>query len=82
MAQGGIRDGERAMRQAKSVIAQFAIYSALCVWAFICLFPIYWTFTTTFKTAPDVTQGISFRLSISRVVEGIAVSRIFSQHDF
>lgn len=34
-----------------------AIYSALAVWAFICLFPIFWTLTTSFKTAPDVMQG-------------------------
>ena len=26
-------------------------------WAFICLFPIYWTITTCFKMAPDVMQG-------------------------
>jgi len=26
-------------------------------WAFICLFPIYWTVTTSFKTAVNVTQG-------------------------
>ena len=29
----------------------------LILWAFICLFPIFWTFTTSFKTAPDVMQG-------------------------
>jgi multiple sugar transport system permease protein len=33
------------------------IYAALIVWAFICLFPIYWTVTTSFKTAPNVMQG-------------------------
>lgn len=33
------------------------IYAALLVWAFISLFPIYWTVTTSFKTAIDVTQG-------------------------
>ena len=33
------------------------IYGALALWAAICLFPIYWTVTTSFKTAPDVTQG-------------------------
>ncbi|MBM3635809.1 MAG: carbohydrate ABC transporter permease [Alphaproteobacteria bacterium] len=32
-------------------------YAALITWAFICLFPIYWTFTTSFKTAVNVTQG-------------------------
>jgi multiple sugar transport system permease protein len=33
------------------------IYAALLLWAFISLFPIYWTVTTSFKTAVDVTQG-------------------------
>ena len=33
------------------------IYGALIVWAFVALFPIYWTVTTSFKTAVDVTQG-------------------------
>jgi multiple sugar transport system permease protein len=33
------------------------IYGALLVWAFICLFPIYWTITTSFKVAVDVTHG-------------------------
>jgi multiple sugar transport system permease protein len=33
------------------------IYGALILWAFICLFPIYWTVTTSFKTAVNVTQG-------------------------
>ncbi len=34
-----------------------AIYAALIFWAFICLFPIFWTLSTTFKTAVNVTQG-------------------------
>ena len=33
------------------------IYAALAFWAFVCLFPIYWTVTTSFKSAVDVTQG-------------------------
>ena len=33
------------------------IYGALLFWAFVCLFPIYWTVTTSMKTAVDVTQG-------------------------
>jgi multiple sugar transport system permease protein len=33
------------------------IYGALIVWTFISLFPIYWTVTTSFKTAVNVTQG-------------------------
>ena len=37
--------------------SRFAIYSALFFWAFVCLFPIFWTITTSFKLAPDVMQG-------------------------
>ena len=29
----------------------------LILWAIICLFPIYWTLTTSFKMAPDVMKG-------------------------
>ena len=34
------------------------IYGVLLLWTFICLFPIYWTATTSFKTAASVTQGL------------------------
>jgi multiple sugar transport system permease protein len=34
-----------------------AVYGALIGWAVICLFPIYWTATTSFKMAPNVMQG-------------------------
>ena len=33
------------------------LYGALAIWAFICLFPIYWTISTSFKMAPDVMKG-------------------------
>lgn len=33
------------------------IYAALIVWAIIALFPIYWTFSTSFKVARDVQSG-------------------------
>lgn len=33
------------------------IYTALIIWTIIALFPIYWTFTTTFKVAKDVQLG-------------------------
>ena len=36
---------------------RIAIYGALTIWAVICLFPIYWTLTTSFKMAPDVMKG-------------------------
>ena len=44
------RRGQRAQ-------GRVLIYAALLVWAIISLFPIYWTITTSFKTAVDVTQG-------------------------
>ena len=37
--------------------SRIAIYAALIAWAIICLFPIYWTITTSFKMAPDVMKG-------------------------
>lgn len=33
------------------------IYAALIAWTFVALFPLYWTFTTTFKVAKDVQLG-------------------------
>ena len=44
-------------RRLRRATARVLIYAALLFWAFICLFPIYWTITTSFKTAVDVTQG-------------------------
>ena len=38
-------------------IASVVIYAVLITWTVIALFPIFWTFSTTFKTAVDVTQG-------------------------
>ena len=37
--------------------SRIAIYTALVIWTIICLFPIYWTLTTSFKLAPDVMRG-------------------------
>ena len=42
---------------AKWWTGRIAIYAALILWAVICLFPIYWTITTSFKMAPDVMKG-------------------------
>ena len=43
--------------RAKWWTSRILIYGVLILWAFICLFPIYWTLTTSFKRAPDVMQG-------------------------
>jgi len=50
------RDHDPA-RRAKYVSSRVLIYGALLLWAFISLFPIYWTVTTSFKVAVNVTQG-------------------------
>ncbi|WP_299611693.1 carbohydrate ABC transporter permease [uncultured Tateyamaria sp.] len=49
-------DADRATRT-KWWASRVAIYGALIFWAVICLFPIYWTLTTSFKLAPDVMRG-------------------------
>jgi multiple sugar transport system permease protein len=41
----------------KRILSRGLIYAVLLCWAFVCLFPIYWTVTTAFKSAVDVTQG-------------------------
>lgn len=41
----------------KRLSGRALLYAAALLWAFISLFPIYWTVTTSFKTAVDVTQG-------------------------
>jgi multiple sugar transport system permease protein len=47
----------RAAFRAKRNFGRVLIYGALLLWAIVCLFPIYWTVTTSFKSAVDVTQG-------------------------
>jgi multiple sugar transport system permease protein len=44
-------------QRAAYLSSRVLIYGALLLWAFICLFPIYWTATTSFKVAVNVTQG-------------------------
>ena len=43
--------------KARFLSSRVLIYGALLLWAFICLFPLYWTVTTSFKVAVNVTQG-------------------------
>ena len=50
-------DNTRHDSRAKWWSSRIAIYAALVTWAVICLFPIYWTLTTSFKLAPDVMRG-------------------------
>jgi len=47
----------RPADRARHILGRVLVYGALLLWTFICLFPIYWTVTTSFKSAVDVTQG-------------------------
>lgn len=48
------RDG---VQRAKHAAGRIVIYSLLIFWTFVSLFPVYWTISTSFKTAVNVTQG-------------------------
>jgi multiple sugar transport system permease protein len=51
-------DGESDLAyKAKWYTSRVVIYGLLIGWAIICIFPIYWTITTSFKAAPDVMQS-------------------------
>lgn len=39
------------------IVGKVAIYTLLIFWAFVSLFPIYWTFSTSFKKAANVMKG-------------------------
>ncbi len=43
--------------RAKWYSGRALIYGALILWSLVCLFPIFWTVTTSFKIAPDVMKG-------------------------
>jgi multiple sugar transport system permease protein len=46
----------RQARNRKRIIGKVLIYAALIFWTFVSLFPIFWTVSTSFKVAVDVTQ--------------------------
>lgn len=50
-------DTGAAARRLKHAAGKFGIYFALIVWAFVSLFPVYWTITTSMKVAKDVQLG-------------------------
>ncbi len=50
-------EGDTGGQKVRRFAGRVAIYGILLLWTLICLFPIYWTFTTSFKMAPDVMKG-------------------------
>ncbi len=58
MTQAIFKDHEADTRvRTKWWASRIAIYTALILWTIVCLFPIFWTITTSFKLAPDVMKG-------------------------
>ncbi|MCO5082908.1 MAG: carbohydrate ABC transporter permease [Rhizobiaceae bacterium] len=58
MSEAIFRDTETDLAfRTRRFTGKFLIYTLLILWAIICLFPIYWTITTSFKMAPNVMQG-------------------------
>jgi multiple sugar transport system permease protein len=47
----------QSTRRLVAIVGRILVYVGLLLWALICLFPIYWTLTTSTKIAPDVMQG-------------------------
>jgi multiple sugar transport system permease protein len=50
-------EGYVRTRNRKKIIGRILIYAALLFWTFVSLFPIFWTISTSFKVAVDITQG-------------------------
>jgi len=44
-------------RRLRRTIGRTFTYGALIAWAFVCLFPIFWVVSTSFKVAQDIFQG-------------------------
>ncbi|MCY7417700.1 MAG: carbohydrate ABC transporter permease [Chloroflexi bacterium] len=58
MTQAVFHDGESDLAyRARWWTSRAVIYAVLILWAIVCIFPIYWTITTSFKMAPDVMQS-------------------------
>jgi multiple sugar transport system permease protein len=58
MSDAIFRDSEADLSfRARRFTGKTVIYLLLVFWAIVCLFPIYWTATTSFKIAPNVMQG-------------------------
>ena len=58
MSEATFRNGDaERTSNAGRFASKTVIYLLLIAWAIVCLFPIYWTITTSFKTAANVMKG-------------------------
>ena len=71
-----------APRTNRIVLGRVLIYGALLFWAFVCLFPIYWTVTTSFKIGGRRDAGPSDPLArLPAGLERLALARPVAGHD-
>lgn len=68
----------RTHRNTKRKLGKVGVYAILIFWTFICLFPIYWTISTSFKVAVDVTQSHFIIWPKSVDVPGFLEGRTFT----
>ena len=58
MSEATFRNGDsERTSNAGRFASKTVVYLLLIAWAIVCLFPIYWTITTSFKTAANVMKG-------------------------
>ena len=56
-AQAAVLAQSEARFRAVAIGGRVLVYGLLLFWTVVCLFPIYWTLTTSFKLPPNVMQG-------------------------
>lgn len=52
-----VEESRASAHHVRHVLGRVGIYAALVFWAFVSLFPVYWTITTSMKVAKDVQLG-------------------------
>lgn len=75
------RERRRRTASVRHVLGRVLTYVVLCAWAFICLFPIYWTFTTSLKDQVGVLQGPTYIPGIDFAPSSIGWESIFGTRD-
>lgn len=52
-----VEESGASLHRIRQLLGRIGIYAALVFWAFVSLFPVYWTITTSMKVAKDVQLG-------------------------
>jgi multiple sugar transport system permease protein len=68
-------------RRLGSALGRVGTYAVLLFWAVVCLFPIYWTFTTSLKDQAGVLQGPTYLPFVDFEPSRIGWESIFGDDD-